>query len=126
VTLTCKDKKNLSTFAVPTRENGCIAQLDRASDYESEGLRFDSLYDHEKGSHSNVRAFFYSWEAVWVADLQKVCAALKAWQGGRQLNQPGKRWPRIKVAVRDRVQLLAASAAPLLVPAYSHLFPNEK
>jgi hypothetical protein len=25
---------------------GLVAQLDRASDYESEGLRFDSLQDH--------------------------------------------------------------------------------
>ena len=46
------------TFVLPTRENGCVAQLDRASDYESEGLRFDSLHDHKKGPHIAVRAFF--------------------------------------------------------------------
>ena len=34
---------------------GFVAQLDRASDYESEGLRFESLRDHfqNKGSKQN-------------------------------------------------------------------------
>ncbi len=36
----------LLIFALSKREAGHVAQLDRASDYESEGLGFDSLRDH--------------------------------------------------------------------------------
>ena len=32
----------LFTFAAPQRGNGCVAQLNRASDYGSEGFRFES------------------------------------------------------------------------------------
>ena len=39
---------------------GHVAQLDRASDYESEGLGFDSLRDHQKALRSILRAFFYT------------------------------------------------------------------
>jgi hypothetical protein len=44
----------------PNGENGCVAQLDRASDYESEGLRFDSLHDHEKTPQQPAEGFFYA------------------------------------------------------------------
>jgi hypothetical protein len=40
------EKKNYSIFAAATQKYGFVAQLDRASDYESEGLRFESLQDH--------------------------------------------------------------------------------
>ena len=49
----------LLIFALSKRENGHVAQLDRASDYESEGLGFDSLRDHRKAPYSNVRGFLF-------------------------------------------------------------------
>lgn len=50
-----KRKKDLP-LQPQTQQNGFVAQLDRASDYESEGLRFESLQDHTskmKGSTQN-------------------------------------------------------------------------
>ena len=38
---------NMLTFAVPNREYGCVAQLNRAPDYGSGGLGFESLRDHQ-------------------------------------------------------------------------------
>ena len=43
--LLCKKIKTI-TFAPANGKYGLVAQLDRASDYESEGLRFESLLDH--------------------------------------------------------------------------------
>jgi hypothetical protein len=40
--------KNALSLRAQNKKNGPVAQLDRASDYESEGLRFDSLRGHYK------------------------------------------------------------------------------
>ena len=45
-------------FVIQTNKKGCVAQLDRASDYESEGLRFDSLHDHLKPHSQAVNGVF--------------------------------------------------------------------
>ena len=37
-----------SIFATPQGKAGCVAQLDRASDYGSEGLGFESLRGHKE------------------------------------------------------------------------------
>ena len=43
------NSKKVRTFArVKTKENGSVAQLNRASDYGSEGYRFESCRSHEK------------------------------------------------------------------------------
>ena len=49
-------KRNINLSLQPQNQiHGFVAQLDRASDYESEGLRFESLRDHfqNKGSKQN-------------------------------------------------------------------------
>ena len=40
--------------------NGSVAQLDRASDYGSEGLGFDSLRCHKKEKSLSNRGFFFA------------------------------------------------------------------
>jgi hypothetical protein len=50
-----------STFAP---RNGSVAQLNRASDYGSEGYRFESCRSHKNISHLPLyqgRWFFYTW-----------------------------------------------------------------
>ena len=42
-------KKNIHTFALAFKKHGSVAQLNRASDYGSEGCRFESCRSHKKG-----------------------------------------------------------------------------
>ena len=44
--------KNCCTFASSNKTRGLVAQLNRASDYGSEGYRFESCRDH-KGTQSS-------------------------------------------------------------------------
>ena len=41
----------MCTFALHLQKDGPVAQLNRASDYGSEGYRFESCRDHIKESH---------------------------------------------------------------------------
>ena len=46
---TLADSKKVTTFApVKQKGHGSVAQLNRASDYGSEGYRFESCRNHEK------------------------------------------------------------------------------
>ena len=40
-------KKNIHTFALAFKKHGSVAQLNRASDYGSEGCRFESCRSHK-------------------------------------------------------------------------------
>ena len=50
--------KKISTFALALKKYGSLAQLNRASDYGSEGCGFESRANHEKGVQMN--SFFIS------------------------------------------------------------------
>ena len=70
--------KKSSTFAHVKRQRqqiGLVAQLNRASDYGSEGYRFESCRDHRKGeSHLSPFSFFaeYALPPLTWAHLQKL------------------------------------------------------
>ena len=52
-------QKKVTTFApVKTKGHGSVAQLNRASDYGSEGYRFESCRSHEKEFISDDELFF--------------------------------------------------------------------
>ena len=52
-------QKKVTTFApVKTKGHGSVAQLNRASDYGSEGYRFESCRSHEKEFISDDGLFF--------------------------------------------------------------------
>ena len=46
-----KKKLYLCTRQTTTTKNGLVAQLNRASDYGSEGYRFESCRDHKRNSN---------------------------------------------------------------------------
>jgi hypothetical protein len=54
-------EKRFITFAIPIKGNGFVAQLNRASDYESEGFWFESRRGHHIGLASIIgsQSFFY-------------------------------------------------------------------
>ena len=47
----------ISNFALAIEKNGSLAQLNRASDYGSEGYRFESYASHISGDYLMVFAF---------------------------------------------------------------------
>ena len=49
--------------------NGSVAQLNRASDYGSEGYRFESCRSHKRISQSNLRDPFFVPRSLWVSFL---------------------------------------------------------
>ena len=53
----CSNKK-MCTFALHLQKDGPVAQLNRASDYGSEGYRFESCRDHIKESQICDSFFF--------------------------------------------------------------------
>ena len=56
---TLADSKKVTTFApVKRKGHGSVAQLNRASDYGSEGYRFESCRSHEKEFISDDGLFF--------------------------------------------------------------------
>ena len=48
----------VTTFATANKEEGSVAQLNRASDYGSEGSRFESLRSHSKEVTNYFRNLF--------------------------------------------------------------------
>ena len=61
---TLADSEKVTNFApVKTKGHGSVAQLNRASDYGSEGYRFESCRSHKKEFISNDELFFlYGYE----------------------------------------------------------------
>ena len=49
----------LSEIETPKFKDGSLAQLNRASDYGSEGCRFESCRSHWKRENSDVLSFFF-------------------------------------------------------------------
>ena len=52
-------EKKFITFAIPIKGNGFVAQLNRASDYESEGFWFESRRGHFLGLLPLLEASFF-------------------------------------------------------------------
>ena len=58
---TLADSEKVTNFApVKTKGHGSVAQLNRASDYGSEGYRFESCRSHEKEFISDDELFFFA------------------------------------------------------------------
>ena len=55
---TCRIKNNTYLCTHQTKGHGSVAQLNRASDYGSEGYRFESCRSHEKEFISDDGLFF--------------------------------------------------------------------
>ena len=52
--------------------NGSIAQLNRASDYGSEGYRFESCWSHKKVCRKKTRTFFFVHAFLYICNRYKV------------------------------------------------------
>ena len=48
----------MPTFALAIKQKGSVAQLNRASDYGSEGYRFESCRSHEGFRNQIAKPFF--------------------------------------------------------------------
>ena len=48
----------MPTFALAIKQKGSVAQLNRASDYGSEGCRFESCRSHKKRGYQSITSFF--------------------------------------------------------------------
>ena len=55
----CSIKKKLYLCIAIEKNNGSIAQLNRAFDYGSKGYRFESYWSHSKQETNNIRLFFF-------------------------------------------------------------------
>ena len=62
--------KNSSNFAPLKRNNGPLAQLNRAFDYGSKGYRFESCRDHNRGRQSIVNQLI---GFLFYRVLHKIC-----------------------------------------------------
>ena len=64
--------KKTCYLCIAIKENGSVAQLNRASDYGSEGYRFESCRCHEeKGVTKFVTPFSFVWAETLCGDNQR-------------------------------------------------------
>ena len=63
----CSFKKKLYLCIAIEKNNGSIAQLNRAFDYGSKGYRFESYWSHSKQeTNKTVRLFYFIHPPVWL------------------------------------------------------------
>ena len=73
----------MRTFATAKQKDGSLAQLNRASDYGSEGCGFESRGSHKEKDRKEEISFFF---AVFF------CVVLCLWQGRDRRSQSHGEW----------------------------------